>query len=241
MLLASFEVRVINPSLINKDIENLPPDTTHNVIEFKTYSGSFFSKTICFSIQMAKVNEPHQLTFYESLDACESVIQAKKILFKDSFYNMNIQYEELSMKIKYDKKLINIPFYNFKAHEEKLFASHKSKNKYGSFEISVGLGGKKTDLIKEGDICYQLDEDCNVSVDNCEKCPVGTYYIKNSKCSRALTKVCGIDRCGEKGQAACVRGKIASGIEDYCIQDSPYGFCANDLRVACVNNKLICE
>lgn len=241
LLLSSFQVLVFNPDLVNKDVSGLPPSTLHNVLEFKTYSGAFFTRSYCLNIQATKDSEPGELFIIEKKTTCEETLIEKEKLFSKKYYNLKISFDFKKVLIKIDQEKIEVPLINFKQRENKKFSHHIKVNSHGSFEISTGLGGEKTQWLKDGDICYETDDDCQLVMDNCDMCPYGTYYIKNNQCKNNLTKVCGIDNCGERGQYACIRGPIASNIKEYCMPDSPFGFCKPGLRVVCINGVLTCE
>lgn len=241
LLMSTYHIEVLNSSLVGKSIEGLPPGTLHNVITFKTYSGGFFTKEYCLNIQAVKDNEPGELFIVEKESDCEASLMNGKKIFQLAFYNFQLELKEKFVLIKADKERLQIPLINKKYLENKKFTSHIASNSYGSFEISTGLGGKKREWLSAGSICYQTDDECNVIKDNCQKCPYGTYYIKNNACAKSMTKVCGIDQCGTQNNYACIRGPLASEIKEYCLPDSPYGFCHEGLRVSCVNKVLICE
>lgn len=241
ILFSSIQVRVINPSLIYSDIEGLPPSTTHNILEFRTYSGAFFIKKYCLGITIADKNEPNELFVYETKDNCSSPSLIEKKLFQKDFYNLHIKYQINLTELKIDQSKVKIPVLNHNYRVQKIFSHHETINQYGSFDLSIGLGGEKQEKVNQGEVCFQVDDDCQEIKDNCDLCPVGTYYIKANRCSKKYNRVCGIDNCGVRGNYACIRGHIASEVIDYCIQDSPMGFCSDGSRVACVNGILICE
>ena len=239
--MTTFNIDIINSSLVNKDITGLPPGTTHNIASFEVYSGSFFKKEYCLNLKSVNEEDPGELFLIQKKKNCEDTLIEGKKVFKEKFYNLRVNINEKKIDIKLDTNHIEIPLINKKKLITKKFASHIKTSEYGSFEISTNLGGEKLHELVDGEICFETDDECNVVKDNCDQCPYGTYYIKNNACEKSYTKVCGIDRCGERLQYACIRGPSASGVKDYCIPDSPYGFCQPGLRVNCINKILICE
>lgn len=98
--------------------------------------------------------------------------------------------------------------------------------------------------LKEGDLCHKLENTCEESLSfSCNRCPNGVYtQIISSNCRKAYNKVCGDISCGGVKELACIRGFEATKFKfNYCINDSPVGFCHEGLRVYCKDQKLICD
>jgi hypothetical protein len=102
--------------------------------------------------------------------------------------------------------------------------------------------GKYRKEIEEPESCYEVDANCKVVKNNCDQCPNGFFEIIDSNCPGGGTRYCGSQLCGVKGDYACYRGKRYSGYTlDYCVNDSPVGFCNKLYRIRCLGKKLICE
>lgn len=98
------------------------------------------------------------------------------------------------------------------------------------------------DLLSDYTICEQVDDECRIIMSNCIKCKNSFFPIVNSKCISNYSKMCGRINCGEIGEPACIRGFVTSKVNsEYCINDSPVGFCNPGLRVICVNETLVCR
>lgn len=109
-------------------------------------------------------------------------------------------------------------------------------------QSSERIQGKEFIPIEDGKFCHNLNDNCTDEIINsCDQCSSGWYPIINSACKKKYSKVCGRNVCGQKGEAACIRGyEWIEYDEDYCINDSPIGFCNKGLRVICDKKKLIC-
>ena len=98
-------------------------------------------------------------------------------------------------------------------------------------------------------LCHQVDANCqNVVSYQCNTCAFGHYEVVDHHCPQGGSKFCGVNRCGEQGQPACVRGEVAASrllkegeILNWCSQGSPAGFCQQGLETHCDGNGvLIC-
>ena len=71
----------------------------------------------------------------------------------------------------------------------------------------------------------------------------GWYEVRGNGCPGGGDKYCGVNRCGERSQAACNGGSILSihQQEQQCLADSSIGICQRGLRVECTEqNQLTC-
>lgn len=150
---------------------------------------------------------------------------------------------------------LNVKDLNFELKEQNMFLSlqykdDKEKNQEMIFrkmplKISSSVSevfSKKPAILKDNEICEKVSDDCKVTNPRCDNCKNSFFPIINSACKTNYSKVCGPNNCGTKGNPACIRGYAASKYDlDYCINDSPIGFCEGDLRVMCINNTLICD
>ncbi len=99
-------------------------------------------------------------------------------------------------------------------------------------------------VIKSGNLCHQVNEKCEeVSANLCHRCAEGFYEVLGNGCKKMANKYCGIDRCGQKNQPACLRGYQWSEEElsALCFHHNPVGFCQKGLSVTCnEKNEMIC-
>lgn len=117
----------------------------------------------------------------------------------------------------------------------------------GDFKQIIGLKdyiGESEDNYPERSMktCHQMDENCNPIVEyQCDLCKLGWFNVIGSKCSSVLTKLCGDNRCGEKGWPACIKGYEYMGIDtsSKCIPNHPSGFCNKGLTSHCDENGIL--
>jgi hypothetical protein len=93
--------------------------------------------------------------------------------------------------------------------------------------------------------CHLINDSCqDISPNTCEMCKYGWYEVAGSKCEVARNKYCGIERCGDKNQPACIRGRFyhLMKFENGCTPDSSEVFCNEGLSIVC-NGKgeLVCQ
>ena len=118
------------------------------------------------------------------------------------------------------------------------YSDHKSEIRFLGKEIT------QREILKQGEFCHRYKDDCSEEIAfQCDRCENGVFtQVINSSCQKGYAKICGDISCGELNAPACIRGFGASGLkEEYCVQDSPLGFCREGLRVRCVDGALICS
>ncbi|PIK13961.1 hypothetical protein [Halobacteriovorax sp. JY17] len=97
---------------------------------------------------------------------------------------------------------------------------------------------------EEIDFCEKKNDRCEITgSSNCGDCLYGWEYLVDYNCVGGGSKACSPVKCGEKGRPACPRGVLWSGkdIQELCFDDSPAGFCQDDLQVICgEDGVLIC-
>lgn len=182
----------------------------------------------------------------QGLLAEEGYVEFEDIINFGYEYNDSLKSKE-NLILKIDTHDFKYDFLNLKKKIKKheLLNSSASQTKIKGAVISSEINYKKEEVIlKEGTICFDVQNDCKViKKDECHLCEKGYYQTVSSACPRLFRKVCGKDRCGTKNNPACLRGYMASGLDPkaYCIQGSPVGICQKGLRVVCINNTLFCE
>lgn len=89
-------------------------------------------------------------------------------------------------------------------------------------------------------ICHDIDDNCKeVSAFECHKCKFGWFETIRANCEQGGPKFCGLNRCGEKGEPACLKGKKLIKEEMPCYNDSKLGFCSPGLHTVCDENKIL--
>ena len=91
--------------------------------------------------------------------------------------------------------------------------------------------------------CQKFNEKCEEIINwNCDSCAGGWFEVIDSGCQTKTSKVCGVNRCGEKNWPACLRGWQYTETQSsyYCETGSKVGFCQDNLDVVCDNGLLVC-
>lgn len=158
----------------------------------------------------------------------------------ESKLNLDINFSDLK-----SEKWVAIIQGTFKRPEPK---AHLSSSEFKSPTI-VFLAPKKNGekitykpFLKAGEICHNVNEDCEVSgPSNCEQCADGWYEIPNG-CAVG-PKYCGYQPCGGKDQPACRRGMKWQRKEGpfECRIDSSFAYCSKGLTVQCDGKKAFCR
>lgn len=231
-LVSTYHIGEINENLVNEENIKAPPGTWQAALRLSAYANMFERVDYCLLVKIPYKLEPGKIKFVRSKTlekTCSEQLFAPQDSAEVEFYNLYIDYNQNELVLKVDQHVHRYKFSNMSQ---------------GSLLVSNDNGATSSgavSLLKDGEVCRQVNSDCASGVDRCDDCENGSYYIKDNSCAQAYTKICGVDNCGKKGEPACVRGQVSTGVKDYCIQDSPVGFCSGKNRVACVNGKLICE
>jgi hypothetical protein len=96
-------------------------------------------------------------------------------------------------------------------------------------------------LLKTGDICHDVKEDCEATPSVCSQCNQGWYELPNG-CAEG-PKYCGSLDCGKKNGPACRRGiKWQKSDEEFdCARNSSFAYCSNGLIIDCEGRKAFCR
>lgn len=183
---------------------------------------------------------------------CQNIIGEEEYASIDGIINFGYERkfnlnEKINLVLKIDTHRLKYNFLNYGKDEQQveLLSSSVKKTKNTGILISSDINYKVRYLNHaDGKICFDVNHDCSVTIENtCHRCKLGFYKTVSSACKSHYREVCGQDLCGTKGNPACLRGYLASGIEsrNYCITDSPVGICQKGLRVVCINGTLLCE
>lgn len=119
-----------------------------------------------------------------------------------------------------------------------------TKESTASLRSSMWFGEWDIKESSQINFCERKNNQCETYGHSiCEECLYGWEYVVDYNCSGGGSKVCSPAKCGTKGRPACPRGIVWSGksMRELCFDDSPAGFCQDDLRVICgEDNILIC-
>lgn len=231
-LTSVFEITNQNEKILGLENPKLPPGAWLEALTLKAYHNDFKIREYCLMVKASMGMEKGEVKVVakdNKNQACDDLMLKKAMTQSVRFFNLLVELKENKLSIKADKESFAIEFPNLEAKKRVLVSTPSS------------VSWKIEDYLNDGELCLKVSDDCSKSSDNCSKCRNGYYNIKDNKCANGYSKICGEDKCGLKGMPACIRGQIATGVEDYCINDSPVGFCLNGNRVGCVNGKLICE
>ncbi len=239
---AAYKVEKINENYESLSDIQEPKGTIQPLLRIHYYQSDFKGISDCLFYRVSTLNDG-AVSIVENpqnLD-CNELFLKKPYAVKSSIHNFGIKLEGQSLMLRMDEENIQYDLLNIPKPTIRTVLKSSSDI---SIEFAAPILTKaKTVLLKEGDICKKVEDDCSVTFDRCSSCEGASYFLVNSKCSQGYSRICGIDRCGEKNEVACIRGVETSGMDMgfYCVNDSPVGFCQEGLRVICLNGTLYCE
>lgn len=240
-LMASYKVEV--SSIYQANSKNLKKGLSYNLMTFYVYSSRFNTLKYCLNISLGEglTGSIMYLTKSNENQDCSKTLFDKRLYKTSYFYNYDVSLNHNKLILKYDNKLKKIKLLNLKNERAlKLFESSLTN------PVDIAIIDDNDfypPRIKKGEFCQKVDDKCNdLITPSCNVCEGPHYSVINSNCRKRFSKICGTNNCGEKGQPACIRGfKTVELNLNYCLTDSPLGFCKEGLRVFCHNSLLICE
>ncbi len=165
----------------------------------------------------------------------------------------------ISLSYKYNTKLrkLDITLPNKKRSQSYIKSQLVKYSSSGTYRLDKGVRITKDSMkrlrtslwygeweSKEITFCERKNNQCEIiGNSNCDECLYGWDYLVDYNCSGGGSKACSPVECGQKGKPACVRGILWSGrdMRELCFDDSPAGFCQDDLRTICgEDGVLIC-
>jgi hypothetical protein len=171
-------------------------------------------------LQLQKTEQNHQLEF--------PLINVEQIHQGDRITSRIDEKKELSSSA----HLINgksLKLYNRPLSELGLYP------KKGSIELSYQ---DKTAIF-----CHRFSDTCDEeTLFTCDSCLGGWYEVVSHRCADGqTTKICGRDRCGQKGEPACPRGLafMSDDDESWCFEGSRAGLCQDGLITSCDENQIL--
>lgn len=169
----------------------------------------------------------------------ESFLQLEKDLILSGSWKEKDFAWNLSAPLVQEQKKITSP--------EKLMSSSSYRGDILSVFTAQGpLRGSWEQSYADGDFhfCHRVDKDCQDKTEfHCDQCRFGWVEVVDHFCPQGGSKICGRNRCGERGEPACPRGRsfLEENVDGPCFADSTAGFCAPGLSTICDENQvLIC-
>ncbi len=215
-----------------QDILVKEPRGTRQHILSVTYLDKGFNKVKdCLVYDVPKKREASTLSIITviSKESCVDNLFSKVSFKWDQIFNFTYSINDTKLELKMDDIVKIFNLYNL---------TLRSKGMLISF-----VDSDDGEVLKSGDICFDVSDKCNVLMpDQCILCPGGIQPAIASSCQSKTRKYCSDKVCGTRGELACVRGFVASGYQgDYCLNDSPIGYCSGRLRVVCIDGVLRCR
>jgi hypothetical protein len=233
-----------------KSVEKIatPKGTYQSIFEIEFIDANFNESYDCIQFYVPKDESDGELIIVPNPkhENCNKLITNSGYARIPDIRNFGYEINKGILKLKVDEFRFYYKFLNFdKSSTLKLLSSSiPSKLVAGVLIASKVSYSKSKNILQDGSSCFKIDDECNeIQKNECSQCTGGYYEVISSKCGTKRNRVCGVNRCGEKNKTACLRGYLASGIdpENYCIADSPLGFCNPGFKVVCINNVLMCE
>lgn len=191
---------------------------------------------------------------YENADVVVREVTAVNIKFDERESMLTLSYQAKKLQLEH---VFHLPSFKKKPTRFDLLSDGASESKLAYLSIAtreqseVQMLGLFNDNYRDSTAkrCHQVDSNCqNIMTHQCNSCAFGHYEVIDHHCPQGGSKFCGVNRCGEQGQPACVRGEVAATrllkegqILNWCSQGSPAGFCQQGLETHCDGNGvLIC-
>ena len=222
----------INPHIKKETPIIKPKNTWTKVLELNLLNENFevYKDCVLYKVPETKGTGILKIFFNKTAKTCESqAFEPGDIEVKGIFnFGFNSYKDKLSFII--DDKTYLFKFPNLNSENKDLLLGKKIK------DVSI-------QKLKEGDICRDFTDSCQpIQKANCSLCPAGSVDAIYTDCPGMYRKYCAPNSCGGKGEYACARGMVSTKYSgDFCIPDSPVGFCRKGLRVICRNSELICN
>ncbi len=224
-----------NPNYVKDELITVPENTFQKIIQINFLDNNFNLHRDCliYYIPSKKGSGKLKVVSLSVGQKCEEVFMAEPVWEHERIYNFAYGLKENKLILKIDSELIEFSLLNMK---------YSKSTKY-NLRVSLFDSKRKGISLEEGDICFDIDDKCLVTKSNiCDLCPGAVMPVIGSQCQKTTRKYCLTKVCGEQHGPACIRGfKATQYNENYCIMDSPIGFCQKPYRVVCVDGELLCR
>lgn len=164
--------------------------------------------------------------------------QEKEVLVQGAWMDQGFEwklkypYAALAKPAKKPEKLMSSASYQ----DNVLQLFHETQNTLGTWDQRYSDG--------DFSFCHRVNQDCeDVQEYQCDRCRFGWVEVVDHFCPQGGSKICGRNRCGERGEPACPRGRsfLEENVDGPCFTDSTAGFCGPGLSTSCdENGVLIC-
>jgi hypothetical protein len=240
--ISTFSIERVNLNYKKLDLILSPRGTTQAILKINFLDQDFKEVSDCLFYKIPKVNDGEVFVIEnpEQVD-CMTLIAEKPYASLKSIRNFGLEIsKKLRLKVdlyQYDYKLLNLK----PKRSKKILSSSQLQAVQVASSV---LYNKKEKILIDGDICFDIDDECKeVMSDQCHLCEGSFFLVIAKSCEKKYQKRCGDNICGSRNMPACIRGFKTSGVraENYCINDSPVGFCQKGLRVVCVDHLLVCQ
>ncbi|MFN8369416.1 MAG: hypothetical protein U0T83_02190 [Bacteriovoracaceae bacterium] len=234
--ITSYEVEPLNGAIeLNKKIAlDGPKSTFLPVLRIKNYEKNF-----CLIFQKETVLKVVEIEHFES---CDGSFLKNYVAQISNIHQVFIELKDFELILKINvgdiNREMNFKFYNIKKSksEFKRFDKLEKRGILPAIYIA-GLPNKKG--LVDGTICQDFNQKCEESISYiCDQCLNGWYEISGGKCHKKHIKICGINQCGQKDQFACPKG-LDNNSDDLCSEPKKFGFCEENLKVECSENKYL--
>jgi hypothetical protein len=222
-----------------------PKGTYQSVIEIQYLDRDFNIQKDCllYRVPSEKLEGELKVVSVEPGEVCrEKIFEPSKIKITNIF-NFGFTLKKQTLELLIDTKKISYQLYNVvNENDYVLYDSGETKTVFPGIFVSFIKKSKGKKLIN-GDNCYDVDDQCReVQKNICHMCPGAISEVVSEKCPGKYRRYCRDHTCGEKGQAACIRGLKATAYSGpVCIPGSPVGFCQKPFKVFCENGELMCR
>ncbi len=220
--------------LNKKIILDGPKSTFLPILRLKSYNKDF-----CLIFQKESLIKVVEI---ESFESCDGSFLKNHLAQITNIHHVTLELKnfELSLKIVVGdiRREFNFKFYNVKKSKSE-FKRFDKLEKVGAYSSLYIAGLPKRKGLVDGTICHDFNEKCEESIAyTCNQCYSGWFEISGGKCHKKHSKICGINQCGLKDNFACPKGLDPEG-SDLCSDPKKYGFCDQDLKVECSENKYL--
>jgi hypothetical protein len=241
---SAFEIKVDSHFSSGVPIKE-PKGTYQSIMEIKYLDRNFQIHKDCvlYRVPNEKLQGELKVVEVEVKEVCRDNILEPSNIKIMKIFNFGFKLKKQKLDLLIDTKTISYTLYNLENGEPStLYDSGETKTAYPGIFISFNNKANGVNLLN-GDICFDVDEQCNPIQRNiCHLCPGSVIEVITDKCPSMYRRYCKDSICGDKGQAACIRGVKASGYTGpICIPGSPVGFCQKPYKVFCENGELICR
>lgn len=248
---------ILKKNLNQADALVAPVHTWMTLAKFRAWTiGAEEFREFCLHFRTPSKNKLGRLRLTKGKNCAErfstnvvSDLQNIKIF---SFYYSN---NELNLKFSRNKDMLSLVFPLQNVREKKSFEKFKSYSENSLWVLSSErkkgspypskIGNFADDYAEKTAVkCHEVTKDCETKLEfECSRCRYGWYEVVANNCPGGSTKYCGINRCGQKGQPACLRGHEQVDIKNgqlNCESGSKAGFCQKGLKTFCHDGMLIC-